>query len=304
MSATFSIPEALVQCRTQMHGDDGVAWLARLPDVLADCARRWSLSVAAPFPQRSCNYVAPATRADGSAVVLKVCYPDREFYTEAEALRLYDGRGCARLLAADLEQGAMLVERVLPGSPLSEVHDEEEVADVAAAVMRRLWRPAPPAHNFPTVDDWVMGMVRKGPALKASAPHFPWRLVDQALGLYRQLAPTAVDAVLLHGDLHQGNILSAEREPWLAIDPKGIVGPPIWETGPLFLNAIEDDTPDDEARGILDRVAVRLARSLGFDLGEIRAWGVVRGVLAAFWTIEDGGQEWDWSLRVARLLEE
>ena len=298
------IPEELARCRLEMHGDDGAAWLARLPGIVAGCSARWSLEVAEVLPHLSYNYVAPVARADGSAAVLKVCYLDHEFYTEAEALRLYDGRGCARLLAADLEQGALLLERVLPGTPLSAVSDEEEVAAIAAAVMRRLWRPAPVGHGFPTVDDWVMGMAQGAPALRATGRAFPWHMLDRAVDLYQELATSTGAAMLLHGDLHQGNILAAGREPWLAIDPKGIVGPSIWETGPLLLNAIADDTTTGDARRILSRMVARLAETLGFDRDALRAWGVVRAVLAAYWTVEDHGQAWEGALQCARILGE
>src|SRR4051812_23315008 len=89
--------------------------------------------------------------ADGTPAVLKLASPG-----ELEATVWFSGRGAARVLGIDRPRGAVLLERVLPGTPLSAlVPEAEEEADAAAArVMRALWRPACPEHTFPTVRDW------------------------------------------------------------------------------------------------------------------------------------------------------
>src|SRR5207247_11215211 len=103
------------------------------------------------------SYVAPAVLEDGTDVVLKVGFPSREFMTEMEALRLFEGHGIVQLLDADAGQGAMLLERLRPGTPLADLADDEEATSIAAGVMRQLWRPAPPEHPFPTVARWAAG---------------------------------------------------------------------------------------------------------------------------------------------------
>jgi len=90
---TVVIPDDLARRAIELDGPAGLAWVDRLPALVAECARRWGLAVELPFPNLSYNYAAPATRADGTRAVLKVCLPNSEFLTEAEALRLFDGRG-------------------------------------------------------------------------------------------------------------------------------------------------------------------------------------------------------------------
>src|SRR5437016_893861 len=97
----------------ELYGAAGAAWLERLPAILAECAGRWAVTVGPPFGL-SYNYVAPAVRADGAAAVLKVGFPCRELMTEMAALQLFDGRGIARLLEVDPDQGALLLERLEP----------------------------------------------------------------------------------------------------------------------------------------------------------------------------------------------
>ena len=298
----FSLSERLVQFQTARLGAEGVAWLQRLPAILEDCAQRWSLEVDPPFADLGINYAAPALQAGGAPVVLKVCFTDPEFFTEVEALRLFDGRGAARLLAFDLEQGALLLERLRPGTGLHTLVDDREATGIAAAVMRRLWRPAPPDHPFPTVARWVLAMRKRGPAVLARDRAFPARWVERALGLFADLTASPRPDMLLHGDLHHMNILAAEREPWLAIDPKGVVGEPVWETGPLLLNMLPPTLDPRETRRMLARRTEQLAGELGIDRRELIAWGVVRAVLAGFWNLEDEGRGWERDLMTAEIL--
>ena len=96
------VPKELVRNATELRGAAGAKWATRLPTVVAECGRRWSLEVGLPFPDLSQNWLAPALRADATAAVLKLSFPeDPEFATEARALGLLDGHGIARLLELD-----------------------------------------------------------------------------------------------------------------------------------------------------------------------------------------------------------
>ena len=298
----FVIPAELARTAAEVQGAAGLAWLDRLPATVAECARRWSLAVGPPFARLSYNYAAPAVRADGRAAVLKVFLPGGEFRAEAEALRLFDGRGAARLLAADLDRGALLLERLEPGTPLTEIADAAETAAIAAGVMRRLWRPAPPDHPFPSVADWVRGMAERAPRLAAAGGPVPAGWLDEALTLFAGLDAAGVEPVLLHGDLHPGNVLAAGREPWLAIDQKGVVGELAAEPGALLLNLMPQVLAAPRPGRALARLVDQLAAELGLDRERLQAWSVVRAVLADFWAREDHGRGWEAALACAELL--
>ena len=139
------IPEAFVRCMAEVHGPAGQDWIARLPALLADCERRWQITLGPPFPNLTYNYVAPAMHEGGTPVVLKAGYPGAELLTEIEALRLFAGRGTVRLLDADPGPAVLLLERVEPGTPLSQVaeSDDEQATIIAARLMRRPRRSAP-----------------------------------------------------------------------------------------------------------------------------------------------------------------
>ena len=298
------IPEDFARTQTSLHGEAGLAWLNRLPAFTKELEERWSLEVGPPFPDLSYNWVVPAVREDGTPAVLKLSFPgDKEFGTEAEALRLFDGGGICRLLGLDLDRGAMLLERLEPGAPLTTVENDEEATAIAANVMRKLWRPAPADHNFPLVSDWAGGFDRLRKRFDGGTGPMPARLVEEADSLFADLLASQGGPLLLHGDLHQENILTAGREPWLAIDPKGVVGEAAYETAALLHNPVEALEAPDPKR-LLERRLDILSGELGLDLARIRAWGLAQAVLAAYWSLEDGGQVWEEALSFANLLAE
>lgn len=290
----------------EMYGEEGEAWLGALPDLLADLAAQWGLTLGSPFANLSYNYVAPATHADGQPVVLKVGIPNRELLTEIAALDAYAGHGSARLLASDTDRGALLVERLLPGTPLATLtpDDDARATTIAADVMRQLWRPAPADDPFPTIADWAHGLARLRAEFDGGVGPFPRRLVEQAEALFAELLPSQAASVLLHGDLHHDNILSATRAPWLALDPKGLIGEPAYEVGSLLRNPMPYLLAWPDVARILDRRVAQLADELGLDKARLRGWGIAQAVLSGWWSYEDHGHGWEGALRIAELLAE
>ncbi|MGH3089628.1 MAG: aminoglycoside phosphotransferase family protein [Rubrobacteraceae bacterium] len=297
-----SIPESLARNVVEMRGDAGAEWLERLPELVERYARQWFLEVYPPFPSLSVNWVAPAVRADGTRTVLKLSFPgDREFKSEAQALEIFDGRGVARLLELDLERGVMLLERLEPGAPLATLEDDEEATSIAAGVMKKMRRPAPPKGPFPTVFERTRGLARLRKHFDGGTGPMPTDLVDEAESLFADLIPSQDEPVLLHGDLHHENILKARRSPWLAIDPKGVVGEPAFDVGALLHNPVELlERPNPKK--ILERRIRILSEELDIDRARIVGWGISQAVLAAYWSLEDSGRVWEEALVFARLL--
>ena len=287
----------------EVHGVAGGAWLQRLPGLIADCERRWSLKVGAAFELVSYSYVATATRADGTKTVLKIGVPTNELSAEIEALRHFAGRGSVRLLDADPDWGALLLERVVPGTPLTDLADDDQATLDAAQVMRQLWHPVPPGHSFASVADWAAVLSRLRARFGGTTGPLPAVLVDRAERLFAELVASMGQPVLLHGDLHHENILAAQRQPWLAIDPKGVTGEPEYEVGALLRNPMPQLLAMPHPEHVLARRMDILAESLGFDRGRLRAWGLAQAVLAAWWSIEDHGQGWETWIACAALLD-
>lgn len=277
----------------------------RLPALLDRYEALWRLQFQPPFANLSYNFVLPAIREDGSEVVLKIGMPHKELLTEIAALQIFDGMGSVRLLEAEPERGALLLERLHPGTPLTSLADEindTQATSIAATVMRGLWRPAPPEHAFPHVRDWARGMERLRAHFGGGTGPFPARLLEEAESLFAELLASSAEPVVLHGDLHHDNILSSGHTSWLAIDPKGIVGEPAYEVGALLRNLWPDRHTILNPGRLLERRVSQLCEELGIDRARIRGWAVAQAVLSAWWCAEDGEECCEPAIALAELL--
>lgn len=283
MISIEALPLNLVRTVSEHFGPRGRAFLEDLPGRLERLAARWGLALGEPFQDLSYHYVCRVTLADASPAVLKVGVPHDEMRNEITALRLLDGRGIERLYEADLSEGALLIERLEPGETLCRMADEDDdLATVTAAgVMRRLWRSPPAGHGLWDLDCWFRSLwvCRETPG---AAGAFPEGLLDRAAATASELIDTTLDPVVLHGDLHHFNILTAQRAPWLAIDPKGLVGDRGFEMAAFLRN------PDEKPPHVLSRRLDILAAELGLERSRAGDWVFVEQVLNACWSYEEG----------------
>ena len=265
-------------------------WLERLPSTLRDLGSRWSLSLGTPFdgPDVNCSWVAPVTRADGMAAVVKLGMPHMEAEHEISGLRFWDGNPTVQLLEADDDVGAMLLERCEPGTPLHSV-DETEQDLVIARLLRRLWRSPVAPHPFRRLS--VLTAYLSAETLAAADLWPDAGIVREGLRLFEELPRTTSNEVLLATDLHAGNVLRAQREPWLVIDPKPFVGDPAYDAiQHLFCG-------DARLRSDPDGIIRRFADLLEVDYERVRLWTFARAAA-------EPRQDWpeNWKSELARSL--
>ncbi|HEY1337658.1 MAG TPA: aminoglycoside phosphotransferase family protein [Bryobacteraceae bacterium] len=243
--------------------EDAVAQLA------AGLARRWSVTLLPRFSgaEGSGSWVAPAVRADGTPAVLKIGMRHFEGEHEIAGLRLWNGDGMVRILESDDASGAMLLERCEPDTTLRELPEAEQNR-VIASLLRRLWRA-------PSVD---------GPFRQLAAQMRFWSeetlasrerwaeagLVHEGLRLFDDLPRTATSQVLLATDLHAGNVLRSQREPWLGIDPKPFVGDPAYDPTQHLFNC------ETRMRADPHGTIRRMADLLEVDAERVRLWVFAR----------------------------
>ena len=263
----MNIPERLaVNCR---RNPERAEWLGRLPVALRSLEHRWSLKIGVPFDGEdvSCAWVAPVALADGTAAILKLGMPHVEGEHELQGLRFWDGDPTVRLLEADEELGAMLLERCEPGTTLRGLPEPEQ-DPVIAGLLRRLWRVPSAPHPFRPLSaltgywsEETLADVERWPDAG---------LVREGLGLFQELPRSAPANVLLATDLHAGNVLRSQREPWLVIDPKPFVGDPAYDATQHLFNC--------DARMRSDPVGTirRIADLLGVDDERVRLWTFAR----------------------------
>jgi streptomycin 6-kinase len=255
--------------------EDGIparhTWLATLPARVEALAVRWSLELGDPYlPGGQAAWVAPARDVAGHDLVLKVGWRHTEAEHEADGLRVWAGGGAVFCHAAEAtgDSSALLLERCVPGTHLGSMVSEPEQDPVVARLLRRLWEHEPPeGHPFRTLASmcglWAAEFERRvGENPAALDPG----LANAAVELLRTLPRTADQAALLCTDLHAENILAAEREPWLVIDPKPFVGDPAFDVVQHMLNCDRRLASDPVA------LAARMARLADLDPLRVRLW--------------------------------
>jgi streptomycin 6-kinase len=258
-------------------------WLAALPGLVAELAEQWSLDLEEPVDTPH-SLVVPAGDA-----VLKVNAPSHfEADHEADALVLWRGAGAVRPLARDDERRAFVCERCRPGTPLWDTDADELL--VVPPLVARLSIEVAPSHPFRFVADeaerWAEEIQRRN---ELSGSALEPALVDYAVDVLRTADRNA--RFLANQDLHGGNVLAAEREPWLVIDPKPLVGERELDGVGLLRNAAWSG---ESITRWLDVLA-----DLGLDRERLRGWGVAHA-LAWGWK-PDGGWS-DESVAAARAI--
>jgi streptomycin 6-kinase len=241
------------------------AWLSRLPELLQSFVRDWSLTLDSPIDTEfaTCSYVVPAIRTDGSRAILKIAMPHFEGEHEIQGLRFWDGDPTARLLRADENLDAMLLERCEPGTPLRTLPEPEQHI-VIAGLLRRMWRVPPAGHLFRPLSALMNHWSQE--TLSQSEDWPDPGLVQEGLHLFSELPLTAPTQVLLATDLHASNVLRSQREPWLAIDPKPFLGDPAYDVTQHLFNCLPRLHSDPHG------TIRRLAGLLGVDHERIRLW--------------------------------
>lgn len=274
---TLVIPPKFAEHAPQVLGPGSEPWLAALPALAEEYARKWGLTFEGEAMHGFVGVVQPARRADGTAVALKLSWRDKESADEPRALSTWAGRGAVLLLDSAPADGVLLLERLDSSRTLDDLPLDEAVA-IAGGLARRLAVPAPP--------ELTRSLRAEAAELATELPQrwaelgepFDRRLVDDAAAVCRELGPAA-ESLLVNEDLHFENVLGGEREPWLVIDPKPLAGDLEWGVIPLLWNRFAESTLDE-------RLAAVVAAA-GLDAGRARAWTLVRAVQNWIWMIED-----------------
>lgn len=257
-ASRIRIPPQLANAVEEDDHQERLEWLAALPGVVDRIASEWELDFDDPYlPGGQCAWVAPARNPAGDKLALKVGWRHREAEHEAEALRHWDGHGAVRCVATlSLEDTTvLLLERCVPGVQLKRCLPESEQDEVIAGLLRRMWAREPQVgHPFGSLhaicERWAEEVEL---ALERCGRGTDRGLARAGAAMLRELARTAERGALLCTDLHAENVLAAQREPWLVIDPKPFIGDPAFDVVQHILNC--DQRLATDPTGIADRMA-------------------------------------------------
>lgn len=239
------------------------------PREIAEIAQRWAFEPLEELPGGFCSRVfADQTR------VLKVPFQGEEAISGWRMALAHSGTIGPEIFEHDPATGALLMERLSPGTKLSDSGLSEE--DCLALVVQ--------FHLEIQRGD------RAGLMSLADSFEEPSALVPE------MLATTTVE-VALHGDLHHENIL-LDGEGWRVIDPKGLYGDPAFEAAAFMRNPIDQLANEPDLEGFLRARLYRVATA--FNTTPWRVWG---------WTVcaagehDDSGGPWDRVRRSLALVE-
>lgn len=256
--------EKLMHHIVKIYGKRGEDWFAELPRKIEQLQQSWGLSRLKPLSNLSYNYVLEGLQAN-VPVILKLS-PDADLLSrEAAALDAFKGFGAVSVLG--IKEGSLLLERAIPGDLLKNTLPQEKRIEFACQVIDKLHRaPVPTKQAFPDIEEWLMVVDKDWDLPKGH--------LERARALKKELIKKELGRkVLLHGDLHQENILSNGKN-WVVIDPKGVMGHPIHE----IWACVEDPVHDLKF----------LASYFGYSLQDVVQWYYVHLIRASCWQAEDG----------------
>lgn len=286
----IEVPEAFAHKKIAAEGAAGRDWIDALPALVTDLLRRWRCHPDGPVMHGEVGLVVPVRRTGLPPSVIKVSFPHPGNAHEPEAFAAWAGRGAVRLYDRDDSRFAMLLERA-PHATLATVTDDAAAIAVQGGLSRRLAVPAPP--GLRALSDHVAGWSAEIlDTAAAFGDPLPTPVIDAALATLDDAVGDR-SALMLHGDLHDANILGADREDWLVVDPKGLAGDPAFDAlnvvrsprfGPLL-------TSPDSGPGIRRLLDIYCAAA-GIEFERAARWVQAGAVHEAMWGRTHGDPKW------------
>ncbi|MDH6229082.1 MULTISPECIES: aminoglycoside phosphotransferase family protein [Streptomyces] len=286
-SEAVEVPRSLAVSYARGFGEEGRAWIAGLPALAAEFLDRWELERDGAVGAGEASLVLPVLREHGTRAVLRLQMPREETTAALVGLRTWNGDGIVRLLDHDPESGTMLLERLDAARTLSSIEDDDVAMGILAGLQARLVRvPAP--QGLRSLGDIVTEMLEKVPhAVAALADPADRQLLRGWASAVAELAGEPGDR-MLHWDLHYDNVLAAQREPWLAIDPEPLAGDPGFDLWPALDSRWDDVVVKNGALRVVRRRFDLLTEVLGLDRARATGWTLGRLLQNSLWDIDDG----------------
>ncbi len=280
-----------------VHGDRGKNWLATLPAITEELAQRWGLSDLASIPNLSHNYILSGFQGS-RPIIVKISFDPQESEKEFRTLKALKSPCVVEALAYDQQHNALLLERAVPGDTLSSLfpHQDVEATEIVCELVRQL--PQPPLIEHVALES-------KDDSNDTGIIDTDWDIPRQYLHKARilktELLATAPQTILLHGDLHGGNIVKQQNH-WIIIDPTIILGEQAIELAIFAIFPHEKLFARPDAQMILRRRILIAAQKLHLDPERIQRWCFIRIIMTWAWNLKHGIDSTE-SAYAAQLLD-
>ncbi|MFI6104235.1 aminoglycoside phosphotransferase family protein [Streptomyces sp. NPDC051310] len=281
------VPRSLAVSYARGSGEEGRAWITGLPALAAQFLDRWELERDGVARAGEASLVLPVLRRHGTRAVLRLQMPREETAAALIGLRTWNGEGMVRLLDHDPETSTMLLERLDPARTLASIEDDDVAMGILAELQARLVRvPAPP--GLRSLGDIATEMLEQvHEAVAALADPADRQLLRGWASAVSELVGEPGERIL-HWDLHYDNVLAAQREPWLAIDPEPLAGDPGFDLWPALDSRWDDLVAQGGALRVVRRRFDLLTEVLGLDRARATGWTLGRLLQNSLWDIGDG----------------
>jgi len=249
-------------------------------------ADKWSLTCFQFVPSYSANLVFICDSEHFGSVVLKIGHPssggiDSEFNTLCE----YNGRRFCRVFDADMDNNVILEECVKPGNPLRDESSLDNRLSVFCSLYKGLHITPAKEDIYPTYTEWV-GRITAYMSKRQDCIQL-YAYMKKAKGICLSVSTLYSQKMLLHGDFHHDNILLSNDGGYIIIDPKGVVGDPVFDVPRFILNEFDDEITTELYKKINDIICT-LEKNLHIPNDILRQCLYVETAMAVCWNIESG----------------
>lgn len=299
----ISLAPSFIRTVTTLHGQAAMDWFARFPGLIKDIQRRFGVRVTGQPGRYSRHVILWAeTISDAVPVVIKCAPPIAGLRAEAQALAAFGGETSARLLDHWPEAEALLIERLVPGEPLNMLEDDREVLRIAACVMPGLWRPVPSEPAGERVADLARVFTEVRQRFPNGVASLDPSLLAAAEATFARLTAGSAGEFLIHGDMHSNAILSAQRRPWLAFDPKGLIGEREFDAAILIAEPSPRVTRAARPMQVIAERLTLLPDLLGLERGRCADYAFCYAMIIACTLLRDFGRGNEMLHRMAQAI--
>lgn len=219
-------------------------------------------------------------------VILKENHNRKELSTESKMLSELQGDGCCKIYDYDERHGLLLEERILPGNVLREDENLEERVRQFLKVFSTIHFSNKNIREYPTYLEWLDNAYDY--CIKNQQDN---ETLQQQMKLARKIGYEMFEKyperVLLHGDLHHDNMLKNQENTYVMIDPKGVIGPEIFDLPRYLLNELDPDLNSTGARHIQTAIGL-IRKTLSYSIRDISRLFYMEVLLGNVWCLEDG----------------
>lgn len=246
--------------------------------------KQWNLKNIVAIYERDSKAVYSSESDLWGNVILKVNRDSVELTSEYNMLIEMAGKCSCRVFAYDAEQGVLIEERITPGTVLRKEEDTEVRINHFLNVFRNIHKRIDNDQSAITYLDWLrkaddFSMVHKLDKLVNNNMH-------KARCIGEELFCKYDDRVLLHGDLHHDNMIRNDNGIYYMIDPKGVIGPEIFDLPRYILNEM-DYVSESESKNHVLRIAEMISSKTEYPMIDIVKLFFMEVMLANVWCIED-----------------